>query len=50
MQIDGDNTSQLTFEEGFADGGTTTIDGENYTIYTYNDTTLYVDSDITIVP
>ncbi|HBN22534.1 MAG TPA: hypothetical protein DD412_04785 [Holosporales bacterium] len=49
MQVDGDNTSQITFEETFVDSGTTNIDGQDYNIYTNNDTTIHVDTDITVV-
>ena len=49
MQVDGDNTSQITFEEIFVDGGTTNIDGQDYTIYTNNDTTIHVDTDVVVI-
>jgi len=49
MQVNGDNTSQITFEESFADGGTTEIDGQSYTIYTHNDTTIHVDTDVVVI-
>ncbi|MDP4840591.1 MAG: hypothetical protein NWR43_03320 [Alphaproteobacteria bacterium] len=49
MQVDGNNTSQITFEETFVDGGITDINGQNYTVYTNNDTTIHVESNVTVV-
>lgn len=49
MQIDGDANDQVTFEDGFVDSGTVNIDGQDYTIYTFNDTIIHVDTDIVIV-
>jgi len=49
MQVDGDITSQLTFQNTFSNSGTTTIEGQTYTIYTNNDITLHVDADVSVV-
>lgn len=49
MQVDGDNTSQVTFEDTFVDAGTTTIGGQDYVTYTNNDTIIQIDADVTVV-
>tara|TARA_R110002095_G_scaffold211047_2_gene198774 strand:+ start:618 stop:1961 length:1344 start_codon:yes stop_codon:yes gene_type:complete len=49
MQVDGDSTSQVTFEDTFVDTGTTTINGQDYVTYTNNDTTIQIDADVTVV-
>lgn len=49
IKVEGDNTSQLTFEEVFADDGITNIGGKIYTIYTNDDTTIHVDTSITVI-
>tara|TARA_R110002095_G_scaffold201475_1_gene182361 strand:- start:3146 stop:3301 length:156 start_codon:yes stop_codon:yes gene_type:complete len=49
MQVDGDNTSQVSFEETFVDSGITSINGQDYTVYTSGDTTITVDTDVVVV-
>ncbi len=49
IQIDGDSAQQVNFEDTYDDAGITNIDGKDYQTYTLNDTTIHVDTDITVV-
>lgn len=49
MQINGNNTSHVTFETIFSNTGNTSINGKDYTIYTQGDITLHINTDICVI-
>ncbi len=49
LQVDGDSTSQVTFEDNFTNTGTTTIEGQNYDTYTFDNITINIDTDTSVV-
>ncbi len=49
VRIDGDHTQHVSFEQAYSDEGITNIEGRDYQTYTHEDTTIFIDTDITVL-